>query len=391
MASGYFVDSLCQPRKPRRLVLLDKQFGMLSKAEDADRYFFTLSTFAEYPDLWTSNSDFSDMKKLSDANPRQKDFRWGKAELVRWVDGDGRKMKGVLVKPDGFDPSRKYPMLVYFYERLSQNLHRYVTPQPGTSPNASYYVSNGYLFLMPDIRYEIGHPGASCVKCVVSGVQSLIEKGFVDPARIGAAGHSWGGYQTAFLATHTSIFAAIESGAPVSNMISAYGGIRYGTGVSRQFQYEMTQSRIGGTPWEFPMRYWENSPIFFVDQVTTPILILHNDRDGAVPWTQGIEFFTALRRLGKESYLLDYVGEDHGLRKRQNQRDWTRRMAEFFDCYLKSAPMPKWMSEGVPYEDREREKIPFAPSYRELHESRAGAEEPEAAGATAGAAPKGRG
>jgi dipeptidyl aminopeptidase/acylaminoacyl peptidase len=256
-------------------------------------------------------------------------------------------------------------MLVYFYERMSQNLHNYVAPAPGTSPNASYYVSNGYLFFMPDIRYEVGYPGASCVKCVVSGVQSLIAQGFVDPKGIGAAGHSWGGYQTAFLVTRTDIFAAVESGAPVSNMISAYGGIRYGTGVSRQFQYEMTQSRIGGTPWEYPLRYWENSPIYFADRVHTPVLILHNDNDGAVPWTQGIEYFTALRRLGKEAYLCNYNGEDHGLGKRQNMKDWSRRMAEYFDCHLRKAPMPKWMAEGVPYKDRDGEKIPFAPSFLE--------------------------
>src|SRR5690606_12922672 len=118
--------------------------------------------------------------------------------------------------------------------------------------------------------------------------------------------------QTSYLVTQTDLFAAAESGAPVSNMISAYGGIRWGTGMSRQFQYEQTQSRIGGTPWQYPLRYMENSPIFFADKVRTPVLILHNDQDGAVPWYQGIEYFMALRRLGKEAYLFNYVGEDHG-------------------------------------------------------------------------------
>jgi dienelactone hydrolase len=365
MAEGFFADSLVKPQKPRRLTLRDKNLGELSKPKNADRYFFTVGTFAEFPDLWTAKTDFTGARRLTDANPQQSQFRWGRSELVSWINGDGKRLQGVLVKPDDFDPEQKYPMMVYFYEKSSQNLHNYVAPSPGTSPNAAYYVSNGYLWFMPDIVYDVGYPGESCVKCVVAGVQHLIAQGFVDERRIGAAGHSWGGYQTAFLVTRTNIFAAVESGAPVSNMISAYGGIRYESGVSRQFQYEQTQSRIGGTPWQYPLRYWENSPIFFADKVRTPVLILHNDQDGAVPWTNGIEYFTALRRLGKECYLFNYTGEGHGLTKRQNQKDWARRMAEYFDHHLKGAPMPKWMKEGVPYSERDKEKLPHAPSFIE--------------------------
>jgi peroxiredoxin/dienelactone hydrolase len=220
---------------------------------------------------------------------------------------------------------------------------------------------------MPDVVYEIGYPGPSCVKCVVSGVQHLIAQGFVDQDAIGAAGHSWGGYQTAYLVTQTNIFKAVESGAPVSNMLSAYGGIRYDSGMSRQFQYEQTQSRIGGTPWQYPLRYLENSPIHFADRVQTPVLMLHNDNDGAVPWTQGIEYFVALKRLGKEAYLFNYNGEPHGLRKRQNQKDWARRMQEYFDHQLKGAAPPAWMMEGVAFTDRDREKLPFAQSYIDAH------------------------
>jgi dienelactone hydrolase len=221
---------------------------------------------------------------------------------------------------------------------------------------------------------------------VVSGVQHLIAQGFVDERAIGAAGHSWGGYQTAFLVTRTNIFAAVESGAPVSNMISAYGGIRYETGVSRQFQYEQTQSRIGGTPWEFPLRYWENSPIHFADKVRTPVLILHNDQDGAVPWTQGIEYFMALRRLGRETYLFNYVGEPHGLRKRANQEDWSRRMGEYFAHHLRREPMPAWMQAGVPYSEREREKLAHTKSYLEVYVNPAPTPVPTTEAAAAGAA-----
>ncbi|MFY9345413.1 MAG: prolyl oligopeptidase family serine peptidase, partial [Planctomycetota bacterium] len=367
MAEGFFADSLTRQQRPQKLLLVDKNLGELVRPKKSSRLFFTQGTFAEFPDLWTAAADFTDQRRLTDVNPQQKGYRWGKAELVRWIDGDGGARQGILVKPDDFDPTKKYPMLVYFYERMTQGLHNYVAPAPGTSPNASYYVSNGYLWFMPDVVYEVGYPGASCVKCVVSGVQHLLSQGFVDEKGIGAAGHSWGGYQTAFLVTRTNIFTAVESGAPVSNMLSAYGGIRYESGVSRQFQYEQTQSRIGGTPWQYPLRYQENSPIWFADKVQTPVLILHNDQDGAVPWTQGIEYFTALRRLGKECYLFNYNGEAHGLRNRANMRDWTRRMAEYFAHHLKKEPAPKWMTEGVPYHDRDGEKLPYAQSYIDAH------------------------
>lgn len=367
MAEGFYRDTLERAAKPQRLHVADKNFADVTRPRGGDRLFFTQSTFAEFPDLWTVAADFTDARRLSDCNPQQKDYRWGKAELVHWIDGDGQRRSGILVKPDGFDPKKKYPMLVYFYERMTQGLHNHVAPAPGTSPNAAYYVSNGYLWFMPDVHYEIGYPGESCVKCVVSGVQHLIAQGFVDEKGIGAAGHSWGGYQTAFLVTRTNIFAAVESGAPVCNMLSAYGGIRYESGMSRQFQYEQTQSRIGGTPWQYPLRYHENSPIWFADKVQTPVLILHNDQDGAVPWTQGIEYFTALRRLDKECYLFNYNGEGHGLRQRQNMKDWTRRMSEYFAHHLRGAAAPKWMTEGVPYHERELEKMPFAQSYIDAH------------------------
>ncbi|MCA8948139.1 MAG: S9 family peptidase [Planctomycetes bacterium] len=364
-AQGYYLDSLDEIGRPRKLIMKECSIGNPTRPRDADRLFLSFQRFDEFPDIWTTDLAFAGARQLTDACPMIDELRWGSAEIVRWESDDGVDLKGYLVKPDGFDPKQKYPMMVYFYERSSARIHSFVSPTYGTSPNAAYYVSNGYLWFVPDIVYREGYPGESCEKCVVSGVQHLIAQGFVDRKAIGVAGHSWGGYQTAHLVTRTDIFAAAESGAPVVNMFSAYGGIRWGTGMSRQFQYEQTQSRIGGTIWERPMQYWENSPLFHLDKVHTPVLILHNDKDGAVPWYQGIEFFTAMRRLGKEAYLFNYNGEDHGLRQRQNQRDWTRRMQEFFDHHLKGAPAPDWMQKGVPYHERMAEKIPFAPSYRE--------------------------
>ncbi|MCK5941813.1 MAG: S9 family peptidase [Planctomycetes bacterium] len=368
-ATGYYTDTIDGVAKPKKVFMKDARIGSVRRPKDADRLFMTFSRFDQFPDVWTTDLAFGRAKKLTNGCPLRDEVRWGSAELVSWLSDDGIPLKGYLVKPDGFDPEKKYPMMVYFYERSSNRLHSFVSPSVGTSPNAAYYVSNGYLWFVPDIVYRDGYPGESCEKCVVPGVQSLIAKGFVDPDAIGVAGHSWGGYQTAHLITRTDIFAAAESGAPVVNMFSAYGGIRWGSGMSRQFQYEKTQSRIGGTIWERPMQYWENSPLFHLDKANTPVLILHNDKDGAVPWYQGIEFFVAMRRLGKEAYLANYNGEDHGLRKSQNQRDWTRRMAQFFDHHLKGAPAPEWMKRGVPYHESKAEKIPHAPSYREAVEA----------------------
>ena len=247
--------------------------------------------------------------------------------------------------------------MVYIYEKLTAGLHRYVPPAPGTSINFSRYVSNGYVVLMPDIVYETGYPGECALKCVIPAVQEVLGRGFIDPKRIGIQGHSWGGYQISYLITRTNIFAAVEAGASVVDMTSAYGGIRWGTGMSRAWQYEKAQSRIGGTPWTSSLQFVENSPIFWVEKVRTPYLTIHNDEDDAVPWYQGIEFFTALRRLGKEAYLFNFNGEKHGLRERPNQKYWTIHLDEFFDHFLKGAPRPEWMDKGVPYLERGKRDI----------------------------------
>jgi dipeptidyl aminopeptidase/acylaminoacyl peptidase len=209
---------------------------------------------------------------------------------------------------------------------------------------------------MPDIAYKTGFPGPSALKCVLPAIQAVVDKGCVDENAIGINGQSWGGYQIAYMVTQTNRFKAAVAGAPVSNMVSAYGGIRWGSGLPRQFQYEKTQSRIGATPWEAPMRYIENSPIFMADRVQTPLLMIHNDQDDAVPWYQGIEYFLALRRLGKEAYLLNYNGEKHNLANRVAARDFAMRMFQFFEHHLKGKPAPQWMVKGVPYLDRDKEK-----------------------------------
>jgi dipeptidyl aminopeptidase/acylaminoacyl peptidase len=317
----------------------------------------TRSTFKEFPNLWVGPSIDKATTRVSNANAFQGEYNWGSAELVEWTSLDGVPRQGILYKPENFDPRKKYPMITYFYEDLSDGLHAYIAPNGGTSVNITHYVSNGYVMFEPDIFYEMGHPGQSALKSIVPGVQKVLESGFVDPKKLGLQGHSWGGYQTAYLVTQTTMFSAAEAGAPVADMISAYGGIRWESGVNRAMQYESGQSRIGKTIQEGLPLYIENSPLFALDRVRTPLLILHNDMDGAVPWYQGIELYIGMRRQGKEAYLFNYNGETHGLQGRANQKDWAMRMQTFFDVKLKGAPEPEWMVKGIAAKDKGRDQL----------------------------------
>ena len=348
-ANSYFSFDLLNPEKKKLLFDGNYKMNDPEKAKDADVLVFTKENFQTYPNLLATKADFKKQVQVSDAAPQQKEFVWGTAELVSWRSLDGLVLEGTLHKPENFDPDKKYPMIVNFYEKSSDGLLSYRMPENHRSTiDYHYYTSNGYVVFNPDIYYREGYPGESAFNCVMPGVNHIVEMGFVDPKRIGAQGHSWGGYQVAYLATRTNMFAAIESGAPVVNMFSAYGGIRWESGMNRSFQYEHTQSRIGKSIWEAPLRYLENSPLFTLDKIETPILIMHNDDDGSVPWYQGIEFFTGMRRLGKPAWLLNYNEADHWPLKVRDKHDFQIRMAQFFDHYLKDAPMPKWMKEGIP-------------------------------------------
>jgi dipeptidyl aminopeptidase/acylaminoacyl peptidase len=346
--SGYFSDSMST--YPEKLIFGDKKYTLIDQADKNPRIVFSEQTFQEYPDVWVSDDlKFGSPKRMSDANPQQKDFLWGTAELVQYTSNDGVPLQGIVYKPENMVPGKKYPMIAYFYERDSDTLHSYRSPAPSASTvNIAMYVSNGYIVFDPDIAYKTGYPGESAISSIIPGCQEVIRKGYVDPKRVGIQGQSWGGYQVAYMVTETNMFAAACAGAPVSDMFSAYGGIRWGTGLVRQFQYEKSQSRIGDTPWNKFQRYFENSPVFFADKVQTPLLIMHNDKDGSVPWWQSIEYFTALRRLEKPVWMCVYNGEDHNLIQRKNRKDWSIRMQQFFDFYLKGAQEPVWMSEGLP-------------------------------------------
>ena len=345
---GFYSLEINSGNAPKELILEDYGFNNPIKAKKSDRIIFAKFSYSEFPDIWTGNIDFTNCKKLSNANFQQSKYLWGNVELYKWKDAEGNEQKGLLYKPENFDSSKKYPMIVYFYEKYSDKIHSHYIPNPSRSViNFPLYNSNGYVVFIPDISYRIGHPGKSAYDVIMSGTNSLIEKGFIDKDNMGLQGQSWGGYQVAYMVTRTNLFKAVMSGAPVVNMTSAYGGIRWESGMVREFQYEQSQSRIGKTPWNGFDLYIENSPLFFLDKVETPVLIMSNDNDGAVPHTQGIEFFTALRRLGKPAWMLTYNGEEHNLTKWPNRVDLAKRMMQYFDYYLKGAPIPVWMSDGI--------------------------------------------
>ena len=325
----------------------DAAYVQLIKAKKADTYLYTRETVKDSPDFYLADASLHG-NKVTDVNPQQKDFLWPSGvRLVDYTSTRGEKLQAAMWLPANYEQGKKYPMLVYIYEKLSQSANHY--PQPGYNGfNIAYYTSNGYAVLEPDIVYKVNDPGMSAVACVVPAVKAAIATGIVDAARVGIQGHSWGGYQTAFLVTQTDIFHAAVAGAPLTDMVSMYSLIYKNTGGTNQAIFESSQGRFKGGYWENMDAYIRNSPIYHATNVKTPLMILHNDKDGAVDQTQGIEYFNTLRRMGKPVILLEYKGENHGLAKPENQKDYTVRMREFFDRYLMDKPAPKWMEQGVP-------------------------------------------
>lgn len=326
------------------------------KAKDAAVLSFGAETYAHASDIRVvpATEQFADAKNLPgkplfQPNAQQANYNWGTAELFKWKAYTGKETEGIVYKPEDFDPKKKYPMIVYFYERSSDGLYSYQAPAPTPSRlNIPFFVSRGYIVFVPDIWYKTGYPGQGAYDHILSGTRAVVKQGYVDSTKIGLQGQSWGGYQIVYLITKTNLYAAAWAGAPVANMTSAYGGIRWGTGLNRQFQYEKTQSRIGATLWEKPNLYLENSALFSLPKVKTPLVIMHNDADDAVPWYQGIEMFTGLRRLGKPVWMLNYNNEAHNLIERKNRKDIQIREQQFFDYLLKGEKPAKWIADGVP-------------------------------------------
>jgi dipeptidyl aminopeptidase/acylaminoacyl peptidase len=330
----------------------DAGFGGLAKAKNADVYVYTRDTYKDYPDYYAAGARLKNGRRLTEANPQQKDFLWssGSVLLDYKMDpksGMDKSLQAALFLPANYEKGKRYPTIVYYYEKMSQQLNRYALPS-ANGFNKSVYTSNGYAVLFPDIAYKVNDPGMSAAWCVLPAIDAAVAAGVVDRSKIGLQGHSWGGYETAFLITQAD-FAAAVAGAPLTNMISMYSSIYFNTGSANQPIFESSQGRFKGGYWDNLEAYQRNSPVYYAERVRTPLIILHNDKDGAVVWNQGIEYFNTLRRLKKPVVMLQYVGENHGLQKPANQKDYTVRMKEFFDHYLMGRPAPAWYTEGIPY------------------------------------------
>jgi dipeptidyl aminopeptidase/acylaminoacyl peptidase len=342
--------AVVEPGKPGARVLLSGEAGFtqLLKAKNADVYIYTRENTQQYGDYYAANARLENGQRLTDANPQQKDFLWTKGvKLIEYTSTNGDKLQGALWLPANYEPGKKYPMLVYIYEKLTQSTYSY--PQPAfNGSNIAHYTSNGYAVLYPDIVYKVNDPGRSAVACVVPAVKAAVATGIVNPDKVGIHGHSWGGYQTAFLVTQSDVFHAAVAGAPLTDMVSMYSLLYRNSGSTNQPIFESSQGRFTAGYFENQDAYLRNSPVFFAKNVKTPLMILHNDKDGAVDQTQGIEYYNTLRRLNKPVILLEYKGENHSLRKPENMKDYTVRMREYFDYYLMDKPAPKWLTDGVP-------------------------------------------
>ena len=347
--AGFY--SLTLGKKPKELIFDDLAIRSIRKAKNTDQIVFTKESFVEFPDYHFSDLSFRKPVRLTDANPQQDEYKWGSKVLIDYTNSKGEKMQGTLTLPADYEPGKKYPMVVYFYEKMSNRHHRYYMPVYDDRPHGSTYASNGYLFFQPDVLFEVGSPGTSSLDCITSATQKVIDLGYADPDRIGLQGHSWGGYQSSFIVTQTDMFACVVTGAPPTDLESFYNNIYGSSGTNHTGIMEIGQVRMGRgvTPWSHRETYQRENPMFHAPNIKTPFMILHGTADGAVDWTQGLEFYNAARRLGKEVIFLSYPGEPHHLRREANQKDFLTRMKEYFDHYLKGEQAPEWMTDGIPH------------------------------------------
>ena len=349
----------------------DRRFGTPRKAENADRYLFTAQTFVDFPDLWVSGGDFADRRRVTVANPQQEEFRWGQRILFDYTNHDGVPLQGTLAIPDGYEPGQRLPMIVRFYEKYSQDLHLYPAPAYRHAPNFAGYVSNGYLVMQPDVHFRIGSSHSDMLECVEAAVRKVIELGYADPEAVGLSGHSYSGGGGAYIATRSNMFAAVAHGAAPINLVSEFNQLFVGSGQNNHRYDIYGQGRYATDPYDDFQLYWDQSPISGVETMDTPVLYLHGEDDPTVNWEQGLEWYNALRFLGKPIIWLSYPDEGHGLAKLENRIDFQHRLRDFFDHHLKGEPAPAWMTDGVPHLDKGRHLREYAPkSFRERGDAR---------------------
>jgi len=352
--SGYALLNLSAGHD-EHVVWLDKSIQRLSKAKDADVFMYLAEAFDDSPDAFVGGPDLKEAKQVTKTNPFQSNYAWGRAELVEYKSDRGERLQGALFYPAGYELGKKYPMVVYLYEKLSDGLHRYSAPSERDYYNVASFTQNGYFLFQPDIVFRPREPGLSVVECVTPAVKKVVELGLVDARKVGVVGHSWGGFDTTYLATHTEVFAAAVAGAPITDLISNYGNHHWSSGIAETDHIETGQQRMEVPLWEDLQAYVRNSAVFNVQNMKTPLMIEVGDSDGTVFWHQGVELYNIARRAKKDVVLLVYAGEDHGLRKKPNQIDYHRRILEWFGHYLKDEPGSPWITGGVTFLEREQE------------------------------------
>ena len=350
--SGY---GLVNPGSPAvtNLVWMDKSVGGLSKARNADVYGYTAQDYDDSPDLFVGGADLKAAKQITTTNPFQSNYAWGKSEIVDYKTDKGVRLQGALYYPAGYEPGKRYPMIVYMYEKLSDGVHRYVAPSDRDYYNTTVFTSQGYFVFQPDIVFRPRQPGLSVVECVVAGVKKVTSMGAVDPARVGVIGHSWGGFDSAFLATHTNgVFAAAVAGAPITDLVSNYGNHHWSSGIAETDHIETGQQRMEVPLYDDLQDYIANSAVFNAQNMTVPLLLECGDADGTVFWHQSVELYNIARRAKKNVVMLVYNGEDHGLRQKKNQVDYQHRILEWFGSYLKSEQPAGWIAHGETFIER---------------------------------------
>lgn len=324
-------------------------YGTLRRADEAEVYSWVAQSFEDSPDVFVAGPDFSTAVQVTQTNPFQSEHAWGRAELIDFTNEWGEALQGSLYYPADWQPGRRYPMIVYIYETRAQDVRTYHVASERDYYDFQAWVQNGYFVFQPDIAYRERDPGVSARAAIEPAVRAVLERGEVDPDRIGLIGHSWGGYQATYMATVSDLFAASVAGAPLTNLFSMYLSIYWNSGGTDARIFEISQGRMEVPFWQDEEAYRRNSPVFHIESMTTPLLMAQGTEDGAVDFNQGVEFYNAARRADKEFVFLVYNGENHGFAREANQRDYHRRILEWFGHYLKGEPAPDWIRSGVPY------------------------------------------
>lgn len=338
-----------------RLVWLDKRAASLVKAKEAEVYAYVLEAYDDSPDLFVGDGGLKEAKQASNTNSFQSKYAWGRAELIEYKTERGHNLQGVLTYPANYEAGKKYPMVVYMYERLSDTLHRYIEPSERNYYNVTAFSQQGYFVLQPDILFQPREPGRSVVDCVSAAINKVVAMGLVDARKVGAMGHSWGGFDASYLATHSDILAASVAGAAITDLVSNYGSHHFSSGIAETDHIETGQQRMEVPLYEDLQAYIRNSAVYNVHNMKTPLLLETGDNDGTVFWHQAVELYNIARRANKNVVMLVYPGEDHGLSKKANQVDYHRRIHQWFAHYLKGEPAAPWITKGTSFLERETE------------------------------------